>query len=69
MTLPQYARCCATNWAETLPVYVIATRLGHRPLVVAKHYLHTRDAYVKVATRRMAVLTREASPEADLEQR
>ncbi len=45
---------CAADWAEALPAHVVAKRLGHSPLVAAKHYLPTRDAHFEEAIRGMA---------------
>jgi hypothetical protein len=42
---------CAADRAEALPAHVVAKRLGHSPLVAAKHYLQTRDAHFEVAIR------------------
>ena len=46
---------CAIDWAEALPTrvpaHVVAKRLGHSPLVAAKHDLQTREAHCEVAIR------------------
>jgi hypothetical protein len=49
---------CAIDCAKVLPAHVVAhdqtLRLGHSPLVAAKHDLQTRDARFEVAIRGMA---------------
>jgi integrase len=40
---------CATDWVERFPNHVVATWLGHSPLIAAQHYLQTRDAHFDLA--------------------
>jgi len=41
---------CACDWVERFPAHVVASWLGHSPLVAAQHYLQTRDAHFDLAT-------------------
>jgi hypothetical protein len=47
-------RASATDSADALPAHAVAKRLGHSPLVAAKHYLQTRDAYFELVTNGLA---------------
>jgi len=40
---------CATDWVERFPAHVVASWLGHSPLIAAQHYLQTRDAHFDLA--------------------
>jgi len=40
---------CATDWVERFPAHVVASWLGHSPLIAAQHYLQTRDAHFDMA--------------------
>lgn len=42
---------CAMDWVERFPGHVVASWLGHSPLVSATHYLHTRDAHFEAAAK------------------
>lgn len=40
---------CATDWVERFPAHVVASWLGHSPMIAAQHYLQTRDAHFDLA--------------------
>lgn len=40
---------CATDWCERFPGHVVASWLGHSPLIAAKHYLQVRDSHFDAA--------------------
>jgi len=40
---------CATDWVEEYPAHVVASWLGHSPMIAAQHYLQTRDAHFDLA--------------------
>ncbi|MBX3405064.1 MAG: site-specific integrase [Phycisphaeraceae bacterium] len=40
---------CAMDWCERFPGHVVASWLGHSPLVAARHYMATRDHHFELA--------------------
>jgi integrase len=40
---------CAMDWCEAFPAHVVASWLGHSPLIAAKHYLRTQDSHFERA--------------------
>jgi len=40
---------CASDWVERFPNHVVASWLGHSPMVAATHYLQTRDVHFDLA--------------------
>lgn len=40
---------CATDWVERFPNHVVASWLGHSPMIAATHYLQTRDTHYDLA--------------------
>jgi integrase len=42
---------CAMDWVERFPAHVVASWLGHSPLIAARHYLQTRDTHFDMAIR------------------
>jgi integrase len=40
---------CATDWVERFPSHVVASWLGHSPMIAATFYLQTRDAHFDLA--------------------
>lgn len=40
---------CETDWCDRFPAHVVASWVGHSPLIAARHYLQTRDAHFQAA--------------------
>lgn len=58
---------CACDWVERFPGHVVASWLGHSPLIAARHYLQTRDVHFDLAAGRQQAASNpatDARPEA-----